>query len=210
MTAEQLMTDPSAAHDPTLASRAYLDPMTGFRQVAAQTSVYEQPNAPAFLQNAVNSLNAEQALRRSLQSELTNRLLSGVQAGGPSSYLFDEALRAASVSPGAHVNFGAPVQSPLIGEGYNVVANAFANRLDQQKQAITAANSVAAQLTALQKQRDSLGANAFGQYAGSPQQKLDQQIFGLQEQNQPQSAVQSLGRAAASGSSGWLPSLPGY
>jgi hypothetical protein len=79
------MTTPSTLSDPTLASRHYLNPNTGIRDPIASGSVYAMDNVPAYLSQAVASLNQEQALRRSLQAEWNDRILRQALNGGSDS-----------------------------------------------------------------------------------------------------------------------------
>lgn len=210
--AASLLTRPTDAVDQTLGSRLYQNPLTGFREVAAQQSVYAQPSAPAFLQNAIAGLNAEQTMARSAQSELVDRIMkgaagqtaTGAPGGGGDPYLWQEALRAASVNPGAHVNFGAAVTDPRQGLAAITSANALSAKAAQQTAAIRAANAVPIQIAALQKRRDQLGYAGFGQYAGSRQQALDRQLFNLEDQGAAASGIQQLGQKAARSSSGWV------
>ncbi len=117
VTADSLRTTASSLADPSLGSRKYVNPNTGIRDVAASGSVYAQPDVPAFLSQAVSSLNAEQSLRRSLQAEWNDKLLRGAtgQIAGADPYVWMEALRAASVSPGASVAFGQQIADPNAG-----------------------------------------------------------------------------------------------
>lgn len=123
LTATDLNTTPSTLVDPTLGSRSSVNPNTGIRDPVLSASVYSQPDVPAYLSQAVAALNEEQALKRSLQAEWNNRLMEGAGSGGPNSYLFAEALRAASVSPGASVGFGQRIADPAVGRAQAVAAN---------------------------------------------------------------------------------------
>lgn len=207
LTAAQLMTDPSGVHDPSLASRKYMNPGTGVRDTAAQASVFQSDDAPAFLQQAIANLNAEQAMKRAQQSELVNRILSGVNSGGNNAYLWSEALRGASVTPGAHVSFGSAIQNPDIGAGYKTAADAYAGKTNQQTQSLRMANVSLKSISELEKQRARLGATIMGGYTGSPQQALDQQLNDAYASASPDSATQRLGRSA-NRSSGWSPTPP--
>jgi hypothetical protein len=206
------MTKPTDAVDSTLGSRLYQNPLTGFREVAAQTSVYAQPNAPAFLQNAIAGLNAEQTMARSAQAELLDRIIkgaagqtaTGAAGSGGDPYLWQEALRAASVNPGAHVNFGAAVADPRQGMASITSANALAAKAAQQTAAIKAANAIPIQIAALQKKRAQLGPAAGGFYSNSPQQALDRQLFALEDQGLASSGIQQLGQKSARSNSGWI------
>lgn len=209
-TAERLMTQPTDLNNPSLGSRQYMNPLTGFRQVAAQTSVYNTPQAPEFLANAVNSLNAEQSLRRSAQSELVNRIIQGAASNDPNSYLWQESLRGAAVTPGAHVTFGSAVENPLIGQGYHQATQAYAQKTGEQAQAIHQARTAGVDINALKAKRQQLGNSAFGTYWGSDAQKLDQQITDAEANNNAGNPAQVLGQAAAGGNSGWFPTLPRY
>lgn len=216
--AASLLTRPTDAVDQTLGSRLYQNPLTGFRDVAAQTSVYAQPNAPAFLQNAIAGLNAEQTMARSAQSELVNRIMkgaagltaTGAPGGGGDPYLWQEALRAAAVNPGAHVNFGAAVTDPRQGISAITSANALAAKAAQQTAAIAAANAIPIQIAALQKKKEVLGPAPGGFYAGSRQQALDRQLFALEDQGQAASGMQRLGQSAARSNSGWMTPMTNF
>lgn len=216
--AASLMTKPTDAVDQTLGSRLYMNPLTGFREVAAQQSVYAQPSAPAFLQNAISNLNAEQTMARSAQSELVDRIMKGASGltatgapgGGGDPYLWQEALRAASVNPGAHVNFGAAVADPRQGMAAITSANALAMKAAQQSAAIQAARSIPVQILALQKKRDLLGPAAGGFYAGSRQQVMDRQLFDLQGQAEATSGIQQLGQKSARSNSGWMTPMTNF
>lgn len=210
ITADVLRSPSMNLVDPTLASRPFVNPNTGAREVAAQASVYQQPNVPAFLQEAVSKLNAEQALRRSMQSELLNKIMSNAQAGGPDAYLWQEALRAASVTPGAHVNFAAPIENPALAAAQQTAAQAYQQEAAQRTHAVMAANQATNNLHRLEMQRSALGNAAFGMYQGSPQQKLDQRLFDATLAATPTSSVQLLGRSAARNSGGWTPTMPTY
>lgn len=124
--ADVLRTTPQTLADTTLGSRKYVNPNTGIRDPVVSGSVYEQPDTPAFLSQAVANLNAEQALRRSLQAEWNNRLLGGVAAGGPDAFLYAEALRAASVAPGSSVAFGQQIADPQTGSAQKTAAETMA------------------------------------------------------------------------------------
>jgi hypothetical protein len=136
VSAESLRTTPSTLADSALGSRHFLNPNTGIRDVAATGSVYAQSDVPAFLSQAVSSLNAEQSLRRSMQAEWNDKLLRGAMgqyaAGGADPYVWMEALRAASVNPGSSVNFGQAIQDPNSGRAALLRARA-ENTLNTQK-----------------------------------------------------------------------------
>jgi hypothetical protein len=153
------------------------------------------------LAQAVTDLNTEQALKRSLQSEWNSKILGLAQGGGPNNYLFQEALRAASVSPGAHVNFGAAVQNPDIGTGYLQAAQGQRAEATARAAAISAPQQHQQQIAALQKERQQLGANSFGMYSGSRQKAIDDQLFQLQTQLAGANQVAS----GQNRTSGWTP-----
>lgn len=203
-TAGNLARTPGKLNDPTLASRAFGSTVPGAVKPAFAESVYQRPNVPAYLAQAVTDLNTGQSLQRSLQSEWNNKILGLASGGGPNSYLYQEALRAASVSPGAHVNFGAAVQSPLLGEGYKAAAVGQANLTNAQAGAIAAPQQYQAQIAALQKERQQLGQNAFGMYSNSRQQQIDNQLFNLQGLLAGSQNV----AAGNNRSSGWTSTLP--
>lgn len=205
ISAADLMTDPSAAKDSSLASRKYMNPGTGAREAAASASVYQQADAPAFLQQAISNLNSEQAMKRAQQSELVNRILMGVNSGGPNDYLWAEALRAASVGAGAHVNFSSAVQDPRVGIGYENAANAYADKTAEQTKSLTAANTAINGIPEMEKQRARLGSVVMGGYEGSPQQQLDRQLTQSHLAASPVSSTQLLGRSA--NASGWFPTF---
>jgi hypothetical protein len=206
ITADMLRTTPETLNDPSLGSRKFTNPLEGMRQPVASASVFAQPDVPPYLQNALASLNAEQALRRSMQAELTNRIVAGAQSGGPNAYLWQEALRAAAVTPGAHVNFGQSVQNPLIGQGYYDASEAYKQRAAQQTRAITAANT--ANQNSIIPPFEGVMQNPGGAFNPAYQAYINRQIMANQTAS-PGSSVQQLGRSAAYGG-GWTPMLPSY
>jgi hypothetical protein len=146
-----------------------------------------------------------------MQAELVNRIVTGVSKGGPDDYLWTEALRAAAVNPGAHVQFGAAVQNPALGQGYKTAAQAYADKSAQETTALKQANNALSVPQDLMNQRSRLGATVMGGYAGSPQQSVDRQLMDSYINASPDSAVQQLGRSVSGNrGSGWLPSLPIY
>ena len=208
LTAADLLAKPTDLHDPKLASAPYGNPMQGFRDAPIVSSVYQTNNVPGFLQQSIANLNAEQALKRSLQSEMVNRIMMGMQQGGPNGYLWTEALRAAAVNPGAHVAFNASVMDPAIGAGYSKAAGAYADKTNQQTTALKAANSAGSMIPDLETQRARLGSVVMGGYQGSPQQRIDQQLTQAHLQASPQSGTQQLARSVSGPNSGWFPSIP--
>lgn len=150
--AMDLMTPGGYARDRKLASRAYMNPNTGNRQVAISGSVY-RGQTPAYLAQSLDRLNMEQGLRRSLQSEWNNRLLQMAHTPSPDQYLWQEAVRAASVQPGTAVTFSQAVQNPAIGEGYKKMATEQAEVEKVRSQALQ-------QMSWLQRELDTLGASS--------------------------------------------------
>lgn len=112
VSATSLMTTPQTLSDPTLGSRAYQNANTGVRLPVASGSVYAMGDVPAYLSQAVAGLNDEQSLRRALQAEWNNKIFGQATSGADDAYLWQEAIRAASVSPGSSVSFGAQVPTP--------------------------------------------------------------------------------------------------
>lgn len=147
--AADLLTRGGYARDRKLASRDFMNPNTGVRSPAIVASVYRQPNMPAYLTQAVERLNMEQGLRRSLQSEWNNRILRQAATPGPDQYLWMEAARAASVSPGAAVTFRQAVQNPMIGQGYKAMATEQANVEKQRVANLTRAENLQRQLAGM-------------------------------------------------------------
>lgn len=204
LTAAALQKTPQTLNDPTLGSVRFGSTIPGRAQPFLAESVYQRPEIPAFLSQAVSDLNTEQALKRSLQAEWNNKILGLAQQGGSNGYLFQEAVRAASVSPGAHVSFGAAVQNPDIGTGYKTAAEGASKLATAQAGAISAPQQIQSKIAMLQREKEQLGQNAFGQYSGSRQQKIDQQLFDLQNQLSGANTV-----AAGNNSRGWTaPPLP--
>ncbi len=206
ISAADLLANTGATNDSKLESRTYMNAPANSRQVAASTSVYAQPNAPAFLADRVADLNSEQTLRRSAQAELLNRIVQGAQGGGDDAYLWQEALRAAAVNPGAAVYFGQSVQNPLIGQGYNTSAQAGANKMYAQSTAIRQATDQQSQLQQLMAKRAQLASVPSYGWGNSDLNNIDNQIHAIQTQG---NSTQRLGQAAAG--SGWSgPALPRY
>lgn len=205
-TAGNLARTPGRLNDPTLASRIFGSTVPGTVKPALAESVYQRPNVPAYLTQAVADLNSGQSLQRSLQQEWNNKILGLATNSGPQNYLYTEALRAASVSPGAHVSFGAAVQNPDIGAGYRSAALGQASLSNAQAGAIAAPQQYQAQIAALQRERQQLGANAFGQYTGSRQKAIDDQLFNLQSLLSGANTV----AAGNNRSSGWTPAMPTF
>lgn len=206
-TANQLQNNTATPNDPSLASRSPSSAdLAGRRDVAAQASVYRTPNVPAFLTQAITDLNANQSLRRSAQAELVDRLFGEAMTGNLAAW---DALRAASVQPGAHVNLS-PITDPNVGLGYANAALASAGQLAAQTRAVQAAQAIPSQIAQLEAQRARLGNTGFGGYIGSQQQRLDQQLTDLYASQSGRSGVQMLGQAAARGGSGWMPQPPRF
>lgn len=137
ITADTLLTSRSAARDPALASRQYMNPYTGVRDPVLQGSVYANTDTPAWLAGEVAALNAEQAMRRSAQAEIFNKIFGQAQVGGPEGLPWLEVLRAAVLQPGVEAGFGSQVVDPNIGiaankqaEANQTAAGAYANTLN--------------------------------------------------------------------------------
>jgi hypothetical protein len=211
--ASQLAMTPETLHDPSLGSRGTINPNTGLREAPIVASVSQMGNGsvPDILKQSIANLNAEQTMKRAMQAELVNRIVSGVATGGPNSYLWTEALRSAAVNPGAHVQFNAAVQNPLLGEGYKQAASAYADKTAQQTQALKAANNSAGDIASLQAQRARLGSTVMGaNYSNSPQQQLDAKITDAYLAGSPNSATQQLARSVSGPNSGWFSALPTF
>lgn len=199
VTADALKTTPATLADSTLGSRQYQNPLTGQRDAPIVASVYAQPNTPAFLQESIDSLNANQSLRRATQAEWMDRLFKQA-AGGD--YLAWEALRAGSVQPGAKASFGAAVQDPLTGKAMQAAAQSDAALKTQQARALQAEQDIKDQIATLTQERDqkaqSIQAGAWGDRIG----QLNQQIAELTQR------AKSGGQSTAG--SGWVPSGSAY
>lgn len=138
ITAEDLLTSKGKAVDPALESRKYLNPYTGVRDPAVTGSVYAHADTPAWLAGEVAALNAEQALRRSAQAEVFNKVFQQAQVGGNEGLPWLEVLRAAVLQPGVEAGFGSSVVDPQIGlaalkeaEASKTAAGAYARTLDE-------------------------------------------------------------------------------
>ncbi len=200
VTAADLRTTPSTLADSTLGSRRYMNPNTGIRDVAVSGSVYAQPDVPAFLSQAVSNLNAEQALRRSLQAEWNDKLLMGAmgQVSGSDPYLWMEALRAASVGPGSSVSFGQAIQDP--NQGRAAVTNANANaRLSSMKANILHQAMGNAYNQTHEPSPFSEHSASWVPVSRAPQRAADD-AWRLQQQA---SFLRPIATAAAGGGSGW-------
>ena len=111
ISADALRTTPSTLSDSKLGSRAFKNPNTGIRDVAASGSVYNMSNVPSYLSQAVNSLNSEQALQRAVRAEWQDKLLRNAH-DSTDPYIWLEAIRAASIGPGSSASFGQAIQDP--------------------------------------------------------------------------------------------------
>lgn len=128
-TAANLMTTPSTGFDSGLHSRQFLNPLTGNRQVSAASSVYSNPNVPAYLTDAVNSLNQTQLQKQMQLTSFQNQLINmykdaGTQAASAPGFLapgqsyspwstaatqmaqMGGALQTSALQPGAHLSIG--------------------------------------------------------------------------------------------------------
>lgn len=120
--AEDLLTSTGDARDPSLESRKFMNPYTGVRDPAVVGSLYAQPDTPAWLANEVAALNDEQALRRSAQAEVFNKVFEQATGGGGLPWL--EVLRAAVLQPGVEAGFGSAVVDPNVGRAAMTEAEA--------------------------------------------------------------------------------------
>lgn len=203
ITADALRTTPSTLSDARLGSRGFVNPNTGIRDVVASGSVYNQPNVPAFLSQAVAGLNAEQALRRSVQAEWNDRLLRNAESSGDP-YLWMEAIRAASVNPGSSVAFGQSIQDPNQGRAAMIDAQSNAN-LNYQKQRIL--SSASNQLYDYRKQSDIANNSPLGStWANQASKRASDALYGY-TMAQPLATAAAGGRTPTSWgrapSSGW-------
>lgn len=203
-TAGNLARTPGKLNDPTLASRMFGSTVPGAVKPVAVSSVYQQPNVPAYLSQSISDLNTGQSLQRSLQSEWNNKILGLATNSGADNYLYQEALRAASVSPGAHVSFNSAVQDPRVGQGYQAASLGQANLAKAQAGAIAAPQQYQNQIAALQREQQLLGQSAFGQFQNSRQQQIQNQLFNLQNQLAGSQSV----AAGNNRASGWNSALP--
>lgn len=154
ISAAALRTTPSTLNDPVLGSRQYANPYTGGRQPVASSSVYAMSEVPPFLSQAVEALNTEQTMRRALQAEWNDRIFRQAQGAGPDAYLWHEALRAASVTPGASVAFGQSVQNPAFGRAAQTNAAANQAALEARTRPINELSRARAELAALENRFD--------------------------------------------------------
>lgn len=193
-TANDLKTSTAGLNDPTLGSRGYTNPLTGNRQVVAQGSVYLQPQVPAFLTQAINDLNDEQARKRMMLSEWQSNLLKRYDTAGANAYLLAPALTAMSAQPGSSVTLaGSSIfQNPVTGQAQKTVADAtdYAKRV-----AASAPQSMDYEIGKVQQQLNNLP-TGFG--TGQQRYDLQQQLMDLQRKRTTANAP--LGAAAT----GWV------
>lgn len=208
ITPDTLRTTPQALVDPSLGSRSFMSLPAGYAQPVARTSVYETPDAPAFLADAVARLNATQSGRATASQNLIQQLLGAVGGGGPNAYLIAPALAAAvgAAGGGGGGLSLAPIQNPAIGAGYSQLAKAQAERANANTSAVKRAQSLQDQIFGLQQQqRNTPQASTFS-WGGGSGANTQNQIFDLQQQLKD---AQKIGVAAAS--SGWgSMAIPGY
>ena len=200
-TTASLKTTASDLNDSKLASKQYTNPLTGKRSVATAASVYKQAEIPSYLQQAVNDLNDTQTAAKNNLTSWQNKLLDLYESGGDNAYMIANALQASSVQPGAHTSLSS-VENPKYGEGYLNQANAAADVNTQKSQSISDLSTMQNELTYLNNKKSNLGGAMFGQYTGSEQEKLDQQISALEAKIKNQKNVATA--AAGSNSSGWV------
>ena len=199
ITAAALATTPSTLNDRSLGSRSYQNPNTGIRTAPIQTSIYAQPNVPAFLNQAIADLNSEQALRRALQQQWTTRLADAT--GGPNGYLYAEALRAAVVQPGANVSFGSAITDPTESAAKLKYATGVAAEAQARANEIARPAKIAKQIEALEQKKKYAPNQPSQNYFGSPSYQIDNEILGLRY-SIPQ------GGGVAPRSTGWTPMTP--
>lgn len=204
VTADTFRTPEQPLNNPSLGSRGFQS-VPGGANVLAKTSVYETPNAPAFLADQVAALNAQQSMRRQYQNDLINQLMGLTGSGNPNAYLYAGALQAAVAQPGSGGGGGGWVfpQNPLIGQGYNAAAQAAAGLNTAQTAAITRPQQIQSQIADLQRRRSQFTSALPSMFGNPDAARIDQQIFDLQNQMQ---TAQSLATRAAGASSGWTAS----
>lgn len=202
VTADQLLLPAQSLQDPKLGQMtSYTSPLVGARRTEAQVSLFNDPNAPASIMQQIQSLNMNQSLRRAQQAEYINRLF-GAAVESP---VYAEALRAASIQPGASAAFGARILSNPEMAANVTGAQASAQNIAARTAAINAVDTRQRQLQQLQQQRASLGQNPMGFYTGSQQEKLDKQIMALESDIRNNQGTQRIAESAAGTSSGWVP-----
>jgi hypothetical protein len=202
VTADLLKTiAPTDLKDKTLGSRAYMNPGTGLRDAPIVASAYAQPNTPAFLQESINSLNANQSMRRAQQAEWIDKLFNQAQGGD---YMAWEALRAASVQPGAKASFGSAIADPLVAKTQaaqsksTIAANtANAALAGQQARAMKAGQDMQAEITSLSEERDSLMNSIQAPHWTDRIAGLNNQIMELKQRSRSATA-------SSQGASGWV------
>jgi hypothetical protein len=197
-------TAPTGLVDPSLGSRAFMSLPAGYAQPLASASVYETPNAPAYLADQVANLNAQQAMRRTAQDDLVRQLLGGVAGGGENAYLYASALQAASAVPGSHLALPT-IQNPAIGRGYLAQSNAAAARTTAQTRSINQAKFIQDEITRLQQQRTTPYLGGFSWGNDPVLARTDERIRNLRQQLP---GAQSVAGNAAFGA-GWVP-MPSY
>lgn len=176
-------------------------------QTQPQTPTTGSPinGAPDFLQDAIAKLLNTQATGGGSATDALLRQILGAGAGAD--YLTSPAITAFAAGQSGLKSLAlAPVQNPLIGQGYNTLATAQAERTRAQTGSINKVQQLQDQILGLQQKKGTpFNTSSFGpSWGGKP--NLDNQIFDLQQQL---NSAQKL--ATASASSGWAPmSIPGY
>lgn len=205
VSADSLRTTPSTLSDTGLASRKFMNPNTGIRDVAASGSVYAMSDVPAFLSQAVSSLNAEQSLRRSLQAEWNDKLLRGAMgqySGSADPYVWMEALRAASVGPGSNVSFGQAIQDPNSGKAALLRAQAQQVLNSQKAEAIHQALGTSYNLN---KTASGVSSPGWGLGGSIPSNSIDSQRSVLQDQARFLSPIATSAAGGGQPSGWWTP-----
>lgn len=183
--------------------------------IAPQTQPQSQGNAsvigspingaPGFLQDAIARLLNTQATGGGSATDALLRQILG--AGASADYLTSPAITAFAAGQSGLKSLAlAPVQNPLIGQGYNTLATAQAERTRAQTGAINRVQELQNQILGLQQKKGTaFNTPSFGpSFGGKP--NIDNQVFDLQQQL---NSAQKL--ATASASSGWAPmNIPGY
>ena len=168
------------------------------------------PGSPPFLQDAINRILDVQANGSLGGSGGSSSLIDKI-LGSTNGYLLAPALAASMFKPGGTGAGGgggggaltlAPIQNPLIGQGYNTQANAQMLRAQQQQNAMNAVTQLQQKIFNLQNTPSlATGGGFYGSGYNTGQQLL-------QLKQQLKSANQAL--QSTSQPSGWSSNPPGY
>lgn len=208
VTPNAFATVPQQLSDPTLGSRpvSSVNPTRPHGTESLSMSVYGTPNVPGFLTQAVSNLNAEQSLQRALRQEWQNRLVQLASTPGENQFLWQEALRAASVQPGANVTFASPVFDPSLSQSYQTAVETYTEESKARAEAANQPNTLLQRQQQLEAEKARLGANPFGQYTGSRQSEIDTELQNIYQQQQNTMARP---RSVSAGA-GWVPAFPRF